>query len=143
MLRSVCALCVALPAVAACARAPAPPPIAANARGPEPPSLAISYRVTRTGDGSGVLMSGHADMDAHHAIRVHAVAPRAGGEQDLDLESRATDDGALVICVEYEEHGQDGAAIKWQPEVRVARGVPVHAEVGGNGWGRTLDLTVE
>ena len=106
------------------------------------PALGLSYRVIRSGDGDGVLLSGRADV-VNHAMHIHAVAPHSAAEEDLEMEARSTDDGAIVIRVEYSERGQDGAGIKWQPEMRVARGVPVRAEVGGSGWSRAIELTVQ
>jgi len=141
MLRSVCALSLALPTILACARAPAPPPQAAAPR-LSAPSLALTYRVLRTGDGDGVLLSGRADV-VNHSMRVHAVAPHSSAEEDLEMEARSSDDGTIVIRVEYSERNPDGAGLKWQPEMRVARGVPVRAEVGGPGWSRAIELTVQ
>ena len=140
MLRSVCALSLALPALLACARAPAPPPQAIP-RLP-PPALGLSYRVIRSGDGEGVLLSGRADV-VNQPMHIHALAPHSASEEDLEMDARTGDDGAIVIRVEYSERGVDGAGIKWQPEMRVARGVPVRAEVSGSGWGRAIELTVQ
>jgi hypothetical protein len=143
MLRSLSALCalsLALPTLVACARAPAPPPQAIP-RLP-PPALGLTYRVIRSGDGDGVLLSGRADV-VNHAMHIHALAPHSAAEEDLEMEARMTDDGSIVIRVEYSERGADGAGLKWQPEMRVARGVPVRAEVGGSGWSRAIELTVQ
>ena len=141
MLRSLCAVTIALPTLLACARAPAPPPMAPRAP-PDTPPLGLSYRVLRSGDGDGVLLSGRADV-VNHAMHIHAIAPHSTAEEDLEMEARTTDTGAIVIRASYTERGVDGAGLKWQPEMRVARGVPVRAEVGGNGWSRAIELTVQ
>jgi hypothetical protein len=125
----------------ACAR-PQAAPVAA-ARPPDPPPLAVTYRVLRSVDGDGVLLSGRMDIGIHDDGRVEAVAAHNAGEEQLELSVRPEDDGQLVARVRYEERGQDGVTIKWRPAMRIARGTPVRAEVNGSGWARAIELTVQ
>jgi len=139
-------LCAAALAVStfACAHAP-PPSVAttASARAPDPPPLAVSYRVLRSVDGDGVLLSGRMDIGVHDDGRVQAIASHNTGEEQLEVTVRPEDDGTLVARVRYEERGQDGLSIKWQPALRIARGTPARAEVTGSGWARAVELTVQ
>lgn len=114
---------------------------------PHPPPVApmtLAYRVVRTVDGDGTVLAGRTDLerDAHGAA-VKAVAAHNVAEAELQLTARQTEDGGTIIRVSYEERGPDGAAIRWEPEMRVVRGVPVRAEAAGSGWGRSLELTAE
>lgn len=115
----------------------------AAARPPDPPPLAVSYRVLRSVDGDGVLLSGHMDIGIHDDGRVEAIAAHDAGEEQLELSVRPEDDGLLVARVRYEERAPDGVIIKWRPAMRVARGTPVRAEVTGSGWARAIELTVQ
>jgi len=143
MIRTVHLLPAALVASStlACAHPQAAPSV--SARPPDPPPLAVTYRVLRSVDGEGVLLSGRMDIGIHDDGRVEAVAAHNAGEEQLELSVRPEDDGLLVARVRYEERGQDGVMIKWRPAMRVARGTPVRAEVTGSGWARAIELTVQ
>jgi hypothetical protein len=139
------ALAVSL-ASAACAHTPAPAPwtgSSTTARPPASPPLSVSYRVLRSLDGEGVLLSGRMDVSVHDDGRIQAIASHNSAEEQLEVTVRPEDDGTLVARVRYEERGPDGTSIKWQPSMRVARGTPVRAEVTGAGWARAIELTVQ
>lgn len=128
----------------ACAHTPAPSVATTAApRAPDPPPLAVSYRVLRSVDGEGVLLSGRMDIGVHDDGRVQAIASHNTGEEQLEVSVRPEDDGTLVARVRYEERGQDGVSIKWAPALRIARGTPARAEVTGSGWARAVELTVQ
>jgi hypothetical protein len=135
------------PAVAlstvACAHTPPPPPVTSSSRAPDPPPLAVTYRILRSVDGDGVLLSGRMDIGIHDDGRVEAVASHNASAEQLQLSVRPEDDGTLVARARYEERGQDGLSIKWAPAMRVARGTPARAEVTGSGWARAIELTVQ
>jgi len=141
LLKYVRPLSVALVAVPtfACTRVASPP--ATAVRVPDEPPLAVTYRVVRSLDGDGIMLSGRMDIGAHDDGRVENVASR--GSQQIHLTVRPEADGTLIARVRYEEHSQDGASIRWEPSVRVARGAPGRAEVAGSGWARAIDLTVQ
>jgi hypothetical protein len=129
---------------AACAHTPPPAvAISTSVRVPDPPPLAVTYRILRSVDGDGVLLSGRMDIGIHDDGRVQAIASHGAGEEQLEVTVRPEDDGTLVARVRYEERGQDGVSIKWAPAMRIARGTPARAEVTGAGWARAVELTVQ
>lgn len=122
---------------------PAPVIAASNAPPPAPP-MKLAYRVVRSVDGEGTVLAGSTDLERDsHGAAVKAVAAHNASAAELQFVARDTGDGGTIIRVSYEERGPDGAAIRWEPEMRVVRGVPVRAEAAGSGWGRSLELTAE
>jgi len=106
--------------------------------------MTLAYRVVRSVDGDGTVLAGRTDLEqGSHGAGVKAVAAHNTSEAELELTARQTEDGGTIIRVSYQERGPDGAAIRWEPEMRVVRGVPVRAEAAGNGWGRSLELTAQ
>jgi hypothetical protein len=143
MTRSPLLLLLALvpsPWLLACTHVTTAAPAGASRPPPVPP-MTLAYRVVRTVDGAGTVLAGRSDLE--HGAAVKAVAAHNAAEAELQLTARQTEDGGTIIRVSYEERGPDGAAIRWEPEVRVVRGVPVRAEAAGTGWGRSLELTAE
>lgn len=127
--------CSHVTATAAPVAAPHPPPVA---------PMTLDYRIVRSVDGEGTVLSGRTDLErGSHGAGVKAVAAHNSAEAELQLSARDTEDGGIIIRVSYEERGPDGTAIRWEPEMRVVRGVPVRADAAGNGWGRSLVLTAE
>jgi hypothetical protein len=122
----------------------ATPPVAAASRPPPVPPLTLAYRVVRSVDGEGTVLAGSTALERDtHGAAVKAVAAHNASEAELEFIARDTEDGGILLRVSYEERGPDGAMIRWEPEMRVVRGVPVHAEAAGSGWGRSLVLTAE
>jgi hypothetical protein len=146
MIRSPLLLLLALvpsPWLLACTHVTAAAPAGAS-RAPPVPPMTLAYRVVRTVDGDGTVLAGRTDLERYtHGTTVKAVAAHNAAEAELQLSARQTEDGGTIIRVSYEERGPDGAAIRWEPEVRVVRGVPVRTEAAGTGWGRSLELTAE
>ena len=141
MLRTIALASALGSTLLACARAPVATPSVAHM--PEPPPIGVAYRLLRTGDGAGVLLSGRTDVDTSHGARVEAVAAHSAAGEELNLDARPSDDGTFLVDVRYEETSAEGAKLKWAPAVRLARGATMRAEVNGNGWGRVLELTLE
>ena len=125
----------------ACTRAPVMAPAVAHSS--EPQAVAVAYRVLRTGDGTGVLLSGRTDVDTRHGFRVEATAAHTSAGEQLDFMARPREDGTVTVEIMYEETTLEGARLKWAPSVRLARGATAHAEVSGSGWGRVIEVTVE
>jgi hypothetical protein len=142
MLRSIVLASVLGPTLLACARAPAPQAIAAP-RPPEPAGVAVAYRLLRSGDGDGVLLSGRTHVDPHYGARIDAVGGHTSAAERLELDARSRDDGSVLVQVKYEETSAEGARIEWRPAVRLAHGATGRAEVSGAGWGRVLEVAVE
>jgi hypothetical protein len=145
MLRSIVLASVLGPsflASAACARAPAPPAVAAP-RPPEPAGVAVVYRLLRSGDGDGVLLSGRTLVDPHFGARIDTLGAHSSAAEKLELDARARDDGSVLVQVKYEETSPEGARIDWRPAIRLAHGATARAEVNGSGWGRVLEVAVE
>jgi hypothetical protein len=131
------------PWLLACTHVTAAAPAGASHPPPVPP-MTLAYRVVRSVDGDGTVLAGSTDLERDtHGAWVKAVAAHNSAEAELQLTARQTEDGGTIIRVSYEERGPDGAAIRWEPEMRVVRGVPVRAEAAGTGWGRSLELTAE
>lgn len=141
MLRTIALASILGPTLLACAPAPVAPPAAAGA--PEPPPVGVTYRLLRTGDGTGILLSGHTDVDASHGARIEAQAAHTSASEELNLDTRPRDDGTFLVDVRYLETSAEGARLKWAPALRIARGATTRAEVNGNGWGRVLEVTLE
>jgi len=111
-------------------------------RVPEPAPVPVAYRVLRSGDGDGVVLSGRLDVgsrDDGHA-ESNTAHHEAGTELHLWLRP---DYETPVVRVKYEELGPGGALIKCESAVRVAKGVPVRAECSGGSWSRVVELTVQ
>lgn len=122
----------------------ATPPAAAASRPPPVPPMTLAYRVVRSVDGEGTVLAGSTALERDtHGAAVKAVAAHNASEAELQFIARDSEDGGTIIRVSYEERGPDGATIRWEPEMRVVRGVPVRAEAAGSGWGRSLVLTAE
>jgi hypothetical protein len=131
------------PWLLACTHVTAAAPAATSHPPPTPP-MTLAYRVVRTVDGDGTVLAGRTDLEqGSHGARVKAVAAHNVAEAELEMTARQTEDGSTIIRVSYDERGPDGAAIRWEPEMRVVRGVPVRAEAAGTGWGRSLELTAQ
>ncbi|HEX8791219.1 MAG TPA: hypothetical protein VF765_09755 [Polyangiaceae bacterium] len=127
--------CTHVTAATAPVAVPHPPPV---------PPMTVDYRVVRTVDGEGTVLAGRTDLErGSHGARVKAVAAHNAAEAELEFTARDTEDGSIIIRVSYDERGTDGSTIRWEPEMRVVRGVPIRAEAAGNGWGRSLVLTAE
>jgi hypothetical protein len=141
MLRYVALASLLAPTTLACARAPSIAHAAAPA--PEPQPLAVSYRVLRTEVPDAVMMSGRTDVDARHSARVEASAAHSAAGERLDLVARPREDGSVLVEVDYQETSAEGARLHWSPAVRLTRGAAARAEVGGSGWGRVIELTVQ
>jgi hypothetical protein len=124
--------------------AAAAPPAAVASRPPPAPPMTLAYRVVRSVDGEGTVLAGSTalERDARGAA-VKAVTAHNASEAELQFVARDAEDGSIVLRVSYEERGPDGAFIRWEPEMRVVRGVPVRADAAGSGWGRSLVLTAE
>lgn len=145
MIRSPLLLLLALvpsPWLLACTHVTTAAPAASHP--PPVPPMTLAYRVVRTVDGEGTVLAGRTDLERDtHGTAVKAVAAHNTAEAELMLSARQSEDGGTIIRVSYEERGPDGASIRWEPEMRVVRGVPVRAEAAGSGWGRSLELTAE
>ncbi len=141
MIRSLVVPSAALSLVACGAPSAAPAP--ARAPTPEPPPMSIAYRVLRGDGGDAVLLAGRTQIDTRHGPRLVAQAPHSPAEEEIELETRPRDDGAVLVEVKYEETSPEGAKIKWHPVVRLARGAPAKADVSGPGWSRTIEMTLE
>jgi len=141
MVRSIVLASVLGSSLLACARAPLQQ--AAAPPRPEPAGVAIAYRLVRTGDGDGVVLSGRTLVDPHYGARVDAFAAHTSSGQKLELDARPRDDGSVLVQVKYEETSAEGARIEWRPAVRLAHGSTGRAEVSGNGWGRVFEVSVE
>ena len=111
-------------------------------RVPDPTPFAVAYRVMRSGDGDGVLLTGHMDVGTRDSGRVESTGAHHDSGQELQL-SLPGGYEIPVMLVRYEELGPSGANIKCQSVVPVTRGAPVRAECGGAGWGRAIELTVQ
>lgn len=134
------------PWLLACTHAttPAAQPAAAATRPPPVPPMTLAYRVVRSVDGEGTVLAGSTSLERDtHGAAVKAVAAHNAAEAELQFIARDTEDGGIILRVSYQERGADGAIIRWEPEVRLVRGVAVHAEAAGSGWGRSLVLTAE
>lgn len=131
------------PWLLACTHVAAAAPASASRPPPVPP-MTLDYRVVRTVDGAGTVLAGRTDLERDtHGARIKAVAAHDAAEAELQLTAREAEDGSTVIRASYDERGPDGTVIRWEPEMRVVRGVPVRAEAAGNGWGRSIELTAE
>ena len=145
MFRSFLPLLALVPSpwLLACTHIAAAAPAGASRPPPVPP-MTLDYRVVRTVDGAGTVLAGRTDLERDtRGARIKAVAAHDAAEAELQLTARQAEDGSTVIRVSYDERAPDGAIIRWEPEMRVVRGVPVRAEAAGNGWGRSLELTAE
>ena len=140
MVRSVALAMFVVPLMSACTHASVAAPVASAHASFAP--VALSYRLLRTGDGEGALLTGHTEVDAKRGARIHTSSPD-GASEKLEISSHLSADGSLAIGMYYEERSADGHHIEWRPEVRVARGVPAKVNVAGAGWGRTLELSVD
>jgi hypothetical protein len=140
MLRSI-ALCLVVPSLLACTRSPTA--AVASARPADPPPMTIRYRVVRSAGTESVLLSGRTEVDAHHDVQMRTTAPHNAAFENLELSTRPSDDGSILVSLRYEERSADGVEIDWRPWIRVSRGVPARVEVTGPEWGRAIDLTVE
>jgi hypothetical protein len=140
---STIAITAAIPTLVACGHAPAPLAPAPRTAAPEPPPLSISYRVLRGNEGGAVVLAGRTQVTPDHDARVVSAAARSPQAEDLELRARTRDDGAVVVDVTYEERTADGTRLQWRPAVRLAHGAAGRAEVSGDGWSRTIEMTLE
>jgi hypothetical protein len=128
----------------ACAKTAAPPAASAGSSPPpNAPPVSVAYRVARSGDGAGVVLSGRTQVNAHRATAVKTLAAHSSAGEQLELAVLPREDGTLLVEVKYDEVSPEGARLRWEPSLRLARGTPGRAEVVGPGWGREIEVTVE
>jgi hypothetical protein len=142
MLRTFALVGLALPLLA-CARSPASPPAVPAQSEVEPAPLAVAYRVLRAGDGDGVVLSGHTQVNSHRGTGIQTIAAHSSAAEELELNAYTRGDGTVLVEVKYKETTPEGGKLQWQPSVRLARGAPARAEVAGAGWSRAIELTAE
>ena len=95
MIRSSLAALLFAPSLLACAHPPAP----VAARPPPPhelPALAVTYRLVRTGDGQGPVLSGRTDLGPHNDARISATAAHNAAAEELEMSARPADDGRFI-----------------------------------------------